>query len=108
LSGTGTVVGNVNINAGGTLNPGDSPNPGTINITGNYAQAGTLDEGIGGLPGSGLFDVTKITGTGSLGGTIDISLLNGFQPRANSNLSYLIMTASGIGASPDGSGPSTS
>jgi hypothetical protein len=94
LLGTGTIFGNVNINAGGTLNPGDN-NPGTINITGNYTQAGTLDEVIGGLPVSGFFGVTAITGGGALGGTLDISLLNGFQPGANSNLSYLIMTAGG-------------
>ena len=95
LSGTGTIVGNLAITGSGTLSPGDSPNPGTINISGNYSQAGTLDEGIAGLPGSGLFDVTAITGTGTLGGILDISLLKGFQPAANSNLSYLIMTAGG-------------
>jgi fibronectin-binding autotransporter adhesin len=97
LSGSGTIFGNVNINAGGTLSPGLFF-PGKINISGNYSQSGTLDEGIIGLPASGFFDVTNvtaITGAGVLGGTLDISILNGFQPGVNSNLSYLIMTAGG-------------
>jgi hypothetical protein len=53
-----------------------------------------LSKGLG-LPISGLFGVTAVTGAGVLGGTLDISLLNGFQPGANSNLNYLIMTAGG-------------
>ena len=66
LSGTGTVdppSAGVFINIGGTLSPGDPGSTGTINIGGNLSIAGTLDELIGGTPGSGKFDVTDISGT---------------------------------------------
>ena len=95
LSGTGAVAGNVNIAANGTLSPGDS-GPGTISIGGDYTQLGTLDEEIAGTSASGMFDMTAITGMAAIGGaTLDISLLNGYMPAANSSNSYVILTATG-------------
>ena len=81
LSGSGTVVGDV-LN-GGTLSPGDSP--GIFTIVGNYTQTSTgvyLLELFG--PGSGQYDQLVVTGTGTLGGTLDIDLMNGFLPSGQS------------------------
>jgi hypothetical protein len=93
LSGTGTINGNVDIGANGTLSPGDAP--GTITINGTYTQTGTLNEEIGGTPGSGIFDVTNISGTASLAGILDLSLVNGFLPGNNTAYSYVILDAAG-------------
>jgi len=93
LTGDGTIVGNVLIGANGTLRPGDPPGP--INITGNLQLNGTLDEQLGGTPGSGIFGQTDITGTASIGAgsTLDVSLVNGFVPAGTE--AFLIMDATG-------------
>jgi len=77
LKGTGTFIGNLN-NDGGIVAPGNSA--GTMTIEGNFTLSGTgiLDIEIGGLD-PGLFDVLNVTGTADLmGGTINISLLDGY------------------------------
>ncbi|MGH9352727.1 MAG: beta strand repeat-containing protein, partial [Terriglobia bacterium] len=84
LTGTGTVQGNVS-NTGGTVDPGDEPNTGTLTITGHYSQGsnGMLMADINGGTAGGAtngWDVLDIGGTASLGGTLDISLNNGFLP----------------------------
>jgi hypothetical protein len=62
----------------GILQPGDIPSPGTLSLTGDYTQTptGTFMEDIG-AGGSGQF---SITGSASLGGTLDIALLYGLVP----------------------------
>jgi hypothetical protein len=89
LSGAGTVTGNLSIGPGGTLSPGDSP--GTISISGDYSQLGTLDEEIGGA--SSPFDATNVGGKATIGGTLDVLLVNGFTPGTNADYSYIILTA---------------
>jgi hypothetical protein len=91
LSGSGQIGSSVIIQAGGTLSPGDSP--GTIGISGNYIQAGTLFEQIGGT-GSGQFDVTHILGAANLtGGILDVDLTGGFAPAPGVDYSFTILTA---------------
>jgi RHS repeat-associated protein len=78
LSGAGTVRGSV-VNAG-QVTPGNAP--GILTITGNYTQtaSGALNVEVGGTtPGSG-YDQLNISGTATLGGTLNISLINGFGP----------------------------
>lgn len=80
LEGAGTIAANVS-NASGTLvASADGTNPGALAISGNYSQAsgGMLDEFIGGTS-AGQFSVINLTGGSlSLGGTLDISTVNGF------------------------------
>jgi hypothetical protein len=87
LAGGGVIVGNVIIN-GGVVSPGFSP--GTLTVNGNYTQGsgGSLKEEIAGT-GAGQFDVLNVTGTASLGGTLNISLLNGFVPAPGSSFNFL-------------------
>lgn len=67
LTGGGTVSGNLLNN--GKVSPGNSP--GTMVVEGNYSQSdGTLAIELGPL----LYDQLVVTGTASLGGTLDVSL----------------------------------
>jgi len=79
LKGTGTIVGNVT-NSAGTVAPGASP--GTLTISGNYVQgpAGVLSMDIGGLLAGDEYDQLVVSGTATLGGTLNTSLINGFVP----------------------------
>jgi hypothetical protein len=77
LSGSGAVSGNVNNAA--AVGPGDSA--GTISITGDYTQtsAGSLNIELGGAS-AGQFDVLQVSGTATLDGTLNVSLINGYNP----------------------------
>lgn len=92
LSGSGTVVGNVS-NATGTVSPGASP--GSLTIQGNYTQSsGTLSIELGGLAAGTQFDQLLVSGNVSLGGTLQVSLVNGFTPAVGDQ--YQIITAGSI------------
>jgi hypothetical protein len=79
LEGNGTLTGNVN-NSGGTLSPGLSA--GQLNETGAYTQgaSGAFTTEIGGLTVATQYDRAAITGAATLAGTLNISLINGFEP----------------------------
>jgi outer membrane autotransporter protein len=84
LGGNFTTTGNL-IN-GATLSPGNSP--GTITVQGNFVQnrSGTLDIEIA-SPSS--FDTLLVDGRAKLGGRLDVSLLNGFVPKAGEKFTFL-------------------
>jgi len=77
VAGSGTVGGHLN-NTAGTVAPGNSP--GILTIDGDYTQdgSGTLALEIGGLVPGEEHDKLVVTGTATLGGTLDVSLINGF------------------------------
>ena len=79
LIGNGTFTGPVR-NNGGIVGPGHSP--GKIIITGNYAQgaSGVLNMEIGGKTPGTQYDQLQVSGTATLGGTLNVSLINGFRP----------------------------
>jgi uncharacterized repeat protein (TIGR01451 family) len=78
LNGAGSITGDV-INSGGNVSPGMSP--GTISITGNYTQGagGTMTIELGGTS-AGQYDLLNATGTATLDGTLNVSLINSFTP----------------------------
>ena len=78
LSGTGTV--SASVSNGGQVSPGASP--GTLTIGGNYTQTstGALNIEIGGVAAGSEFDRLIVTGLATLGGTVRVQLLNGYQP----------------------------
>jgi len=78
LSGTGTVT--ANVSNSGQVNPGASP--GILNISGTYTQTstGTLNIEIGGLTVGTLYDRLAISGTATLSGSLNVSLINNFVP----------------------------
>ena len=80
LTGAGTITGNV-VNSGATVRPGGTGLAGTLTIAGNYQQdsTGTLAVELGGTA-AGTSDVLAITGTASLGGTLNVANLGAFAP----------------------------
>lgn len=85
LTGSGSIIGNV-VN-GGEVDPGGTGAAGRINITGDYEQkhTGILNIEIRGLRPITEFDQLNIFrvvtgGTARLDGTLNVSLLNGFNP----------------------------
>jgi hypothetical protein len=77
-------------NQGGTLSPGNSP--GLTEITGDYDQqsAGTLDIELAGLIAVSEYDQVQVSGTATLGGTLDVDLLYGFTPALGNSFDILL------------------
>ncbi|MEQ1861587.1 MAG: hypothetical protein ABMA13_16825, partial [Chthoniobacteraceae bacterium] len=99
------ISGNVN-NSGATIRPGDNF-VSTLTINGNYVQsgAGTLAVGLSGT-GAGQFDVLNVTGTATLGGTLNITHLGGFTP-AGGNAFRVVQSAGNPGTFTTLSGAAT-
>jgi autotransporter-associated beta strand protein len=91
------------VNNGGMLAPGDAGTPGKTIITGNYAvsnNAAKLAIDLGGVTqasafqdATNKFDFVSISGAATLGGNLNVRLLNNFVPATNN--SFTILTASG-------------
>jgi uncharacterized repeat protein (TIGR01451 family) len=91
LDGHGTITGD--LDNYGEIKPGTSSTTGVINLTGNYlggaaGAGGTLTIKLG--PAAGQFDQLNITGTATIDGTLNVSLLGGYQP-ANGDV-FPVMT----------------
>ncbi len=95
LSGVGTISGNLTNK--GTVRPGGTGAAGTLTVTGNYTQTatGVLNIELGGT-GAGTFDVLAVGGVANLNGTLNVSLINGFNP-ANGNTFVVLTFASRSG-----------
>ncbi|MEO5589176.1 MAG: hypothetical protein ABIS03_06295, partial [Gemmatimonadaceae bacterium] len=90
LQGTGRVAASGGITCDGIISPGLSP--GTLTIDANYEQtsSGTLKMEAAGL-GAGQFDVLHLTGNATLGGTMEVTFLDGYLPKAGDALPFLQM-----------------
>lgn len=77
LGGSGTLTGNL-VNNGGTLIVGSSP--GTMTINGNLAlgPSSVIDIELGGTSQGVSYDLLSVTGTATLGGTMNVGLHGGF------------------------------
>lgn len=85
LSGSGTINGPV-LNDG-VVEPGNGT--GTLNVTGAYNQPlGILNIEIGGPTAGTEYDQLLVGGASTLGGTLNVSLVNGYNP---SNGSFVIL-----------------
>ena len=84
VTGSGTVDGS--FNNLGTLAPGDG-GIGSLGISGNYFQSGFL---VTDLSGADSDDVLNVGGQATLGGTLDLSLQDGFVPTPDET--FLVMT----------------
>ncbi len=91
IQGLGTIVNN--FSNGGALSPGLSP--GILNITGTFANTGTMNIEIGGTGGAGVnpngHDQLLVSGAATIGGTLNVTLTNAFAPAAGN--SFLILDA---------------
>ena len=88
LGGAGTIVGPVS-NTGGTVNPGDTT--GALALTGSYAQsgAGSLFVELGGATQGQTYDVFKVSGAATLGGALDVKLVNSFLPYIGETFDFM-------------------
>ena len=78
ISGRGTIIGRLD-HEGGRVEPGESP--GRFTINGDYTNTGgTLEIEIGGTTPDTEHDQLVITGNASLGGTMEVVLINGYVP----------------------------
>jgi hypothetical protein len=110
-SGTGIVVSassDTLTNGGGILAPGDIGSPGLTAITGNYAVASSnavlaIDLS-GTTPASAFqdaattYDRVKVTGSASLGGTLEVTLINNFVPASTGTFTVLSATSAVSGS----------
>ena len=81
IQGTGTLnVSGTTFTNGGNVNPATSP--GILNVTGNYTQSATgmLNIEIGGVNPGTEFDQLDISGSATLDGALNASLIGGFTP----------------------------
>ncbi|HEX7516392.1 MAG TPA: hypothetical protein VF345_03805 [Chthoniobacterales bacterium] len=89
LIGNGTFTGPIR-NNGGIVGPGHSP--GIIAVNGNYTQGtnGTLNIEIGGATAGTGYDQLQVSGTAALGGTLNLSLINGFRPAVGDVFPFIL------------------
>jgi hypothetical protein len=88
----GTIAGNVtfegNISNGGILAPGSSP--GTVQVKGDYTATPTAVHAfeVGGIS-NGAYDVLSATGNVHLDGALNVSLINGFEPSGEDEVTII-------------------
>ena len=93
LTGTGTI--NATVTNGGQVIPGGTGIAGTLTIDGSYTQSSTasLDIDIGGTTVGSGYSQLGVSGTAALGGTVSVSLINGFQPVLGSGFQVLTFSS---------------
>jgi len=100
LGGAGTVNGNRVVNAmGGTTAPGQSP--GVLTIDGDFVNdpTGIIEIELAGSTPGNEHDQLVVNGTATLGGTLTVSLIDGFMPQEGD--AFVILTASTVSGSFD-------
>lgn len=98
IQGEGTLVGNVT--CAGILDPQDSgPVGGTMQLNGNLVMnpTGIFDMEIGGTPASNEYDRLNVSGTANFGGTLRVTIPNGFVPKVGQQFIAVNATAGRIG-----------
>lgn len=91
LAGTGWI--NTSVTNAGLVSPAGADATGSLVIDGNYTQTatGTLDME---LAGAQTLDQVMVSGRATLGGTLDVSLLNGFHPAPGLDLPIMTFGSS--------------
>ncbi len=89
VSGAGTFTGLGTVNFEGDLKPGNSP--ADVQFAGNVALGSnaTLQIEFAGIDQGSAYDHISVTGQLSLGGTLDVSLINGFNPQPGNSFDIL-------------------
>ena len=89
ISGSATITAAVTNN--GTIHVGGPGAAGTLTIAGNFTQSstGVLNMEIGGLTAGSQYDRLAISGTATLGGTLNVTLINGFTPASGNSFQLI-------------------
>jgi len=87
LIGSGTLA--ANLVSSGTVSPGNSA--GSITVQGDYTQSadGILEIELGGTGAGTEYDQLIVTGTATMAGTLNVSLINGFIPQVGDSFTIL-------------------
>jgi autotransporter-associated beta strand protein len=93
LQGTGTIGGSVSVAAGGILSPGNSPGVLTMDSA-TLATGSQTNIELGGITLGSQYDQVHATGTISLGGTLNVSLINNFTPSVGA--AFTVLNASNL------------
>jgi hypothetical protein len=80
----------------GTVAPGNSP--GRLELLGDYVQTGKLEIQLGGMQAGIEYDVLSILGDATLGGILELSLIDGFTPAAGAEFTFLEIGGAILGA----------
>lgn len=102
ILGAGSVHGNLSVgNATGavaTINVGDTGTAGLLSITGTYTQlaTGNMTGFINGTTAGTGFSQLKVTGSASLGGTINFTVSSSFQASLTVGEKFTVLTASAL------------
>ena len=93
LGGEGTITGNVTTSDGGAVAPGLSS--GTLFIIGNYTQTptGVIDIEVAGLIEGAEFDRLNISNFAAVDGTLNVTLINGFEPDLGDSMQILTFSS---------------
>ncbi len=95
LAGSGTIDANVSFGAGGVLTPGSSPGILTINRNLTLGPGSTTRIEVGGTnPATPDFDQILVNGSATLGGALQVTLINGFIPDASESFRWLTFASS--------------
>jgi hypothetical protein len=94
LAGSGTI--NATVTNAGQVIPGGAGAAGILTINGNYTQTatGALDGDLGGVAAGSQYDQLVVSGTASLGGTMELSLINSFRPAFGNSFQVLTFGSS--------------
>jgi hypothetical protein len=89
LSGTGTI--NANLINSGVVSPGGDGAAGVLTINGSYTQTdtGILRIDLGGSTVGSQYDQLHVSGIATLGGTLEVYLINGFSPAMGNSFQIL-------------------
>jgi hypothetical protein len=91
VAGAATLTGALDF-TGGTINPGDGIKKiGVLNVSGTYTEsgAGILNIDLDGTTADTKYDVLNVSGTATLGGTLDVDTLTGFTLAAGDSFDIL-------------------
>ncbi|MGO9923386.1 MAG: Ig-like domain repeat protein [Isosphaeraceae bacterium] len=86
----------LSFNNAGTVNLGSTGAAGLLTISGNYNQTstGSLDVYLGGTTAGSGYSQLAVSGTATLAGTADMSLINGFEPALGNSFQPLTFGSS--------------
>jgi hypothetical protein len=102
ILGAGSVHGNLSVGnltgAAATINVGDTGAAGLLSITGTYTQLATANMTgfINGTTAGTGFSQLKVTGSASLGGTINFTVSSSFQASLTVGEKFTVLTASAL------------
>jgi hypothetical protein len=89
VSGSGTFTGTGTVNFEGDLSPGSSPAAVSFGGNATFASSSSLNIELGGITPGSQYDQLLVSGALSLGGALDVTLINGFTPSAGQAFNIL-------------------